>query len=526
MGLIAAALLRRRAVLEDIAFGIWRKFVMKIAFAKPELPGSGTIVVGVLEEHRLTHTAQLIDKQTKGAIARALAVGRFKGRPDEQLSILAPQGIEAGRILLVGLGKAEALDPLALQGIGGRVVGALNAAGEHAATFAVDELGGLKLSVAEMAAHIAFGARLRDYRFDKYRTREKPEQKPTLKRLIITLEDPGAARRGFEPLDKVSDGVFVTRDLVSEPANVIFPESLAEETKKLTALGVEVEVLGEKQMKKLGMGALLGVGQGSAHESQLVIMQWRGASDAKQRPVAFVGKGVTFDTGGISIKPAQGMEDMKWDMAGSGVVIGLMHALAARKAKVNAVGIVGLVENMPSGSAQRPGDIVTSMSGQTIEVINTDAEGRLVLADAMWYCQEQFKPQIMVDLATLTGAIIIALGTVHAGMFSNNDTLAERLADAGKATGELLWRMPLADAYDKLINTDAADMKNIGGRNGGSITAAQFLKRFVKETPWAHLDIAGVTWSDKDAPTVPKGATAFGLRLLERLVADHYEEKQ
>jgi leucyl aminopeptidase len=412
-----------------------------------------------------------------------------------------------------------------LQAIGGRVVGALNAAGEHAATFAVDELGGLKLPVAEMAAHIAFGARLRDYRFDKYRTREKPEQKATLKRLTITLEDTGGARRGFEPLDKVSDGVFVTRDLVSEPANVIFPESLAEETKKLTALGVEVEVLGEKQMKKLGMGALLGVGQGSAHESQLVIMQWRGASDSKQRPVAFVGKGVTFDTGGISIKPAQGMEDMKWDMAGSGVVIGLMHALAARKAKVNAVGIVGLVENMPSGSAQRPGDIVTSMSGQTIEVINTDAEGRLVLADAMWYCQEQFKPQIMVDLATLTGAIIIALGTVHAGMFSNNDTLAERLADAGKATGELLWRMPLADAYDKLINTDAADMKNIGGRNGGSITAAQFLKRFVKETPWAHLDIAGVTWSDKDAPTVPKGATAFGLRLLERLVADHYEER-
>ena len=498
---------------------------MKIAFAKPELPGSGTIIVGVLEEHRLTHTAQLIDKQTKGAIARALAVGRFKGRSDEQLSILAPQGIEAGRILLVGLGKAEALDPLALQAIGGRVVGALNAAGEHAATFAVDELGGLKLSVAEMAAHIAFGARLRDYRFDKYRTREKPEQKPTLKRLIITLEDPGAARRGFEPLDKVSDGVFVTRDLVSEPANVIFPESLAEETKKLTALGVEVEVLGEKQMKKLGMGALLGVGQGSAHESQLVIMQWRGASDSKQRPVAFVGKGVTFDTGGISIKPAQGMEDMKWDMAGAGTVIGLMHALAARKAKVNVVGIVAAAENMPSGTAQRPGDIVTSLSGQTIEVINTDAEGRLVLADALWYCQEQFKPQAVVDLATLTGAVIVALGNVHGGLFSNNDTLAERLAAAGKATGELLWRLPLADAYDKQINSDAADMKNVGGRNGGSITAAQFLQRFIKDTPWAHLDIAGMAWSDKDAPTVPKGATAFGVRLLERLVADHYEER-
>jgi leucyl aminopeptidase len=499
---------------------------MKIAFAKPEQPGSGTIVVGVLEEHRLTHTAQMLDKQTKGAIARALAVGRFKGRADEQLSILAPQGIEAGRILLIGLGKADALDALTLQAIGGRIVAALNAAGEHAASIAVDEVGGLKLSLAEAAAHIAFGARLRGYRFDKYRTREKPEQKPTLKRLTVMVGDPGAAKRSYEPLEKVSEGVFLTRDLVSEPANVIFPESLAEETKKLTALGVEVEVLGEKQMKKLGMGALLGVGQGSAHESQLVIMQWRGAGDSKQRPVAFVGKGVTFDSGGISIKPAAGMEDMKWDMAGSGVVIGLMHALAARKAKVNAVGIVGLVENMPSGSAQRPGDIVTSLSGQTIEVINTDAEGRLVLADALWYCQDQFKPQFMVDLATLTGAIIVALGTAHAGMFANNDTLAERLTNAGKATGELLWRMPLADAYDKLINTDAADMKNIGGRWGGSITAAQFLKRFVKDTPWAHLDIAGVTWSDKDAPTVPKGATAFGLRLLDRLVADHYEEKQ
>jgi leucyl aminopeptidase len=498
---------------------------MKITFAKPELPSAGTLIVGILEEHRLTPTAQQAEKQSKGAIGRALAVGRFKGRPEDQVSILAPQGLEAQRILLVGLGKPEALDALTLQAIGGRMAAALNAAGEHSAAVAVDEVAGARLSLAEMAAHLALGARLRGYRFDKYRTREKPEQKPTLKRLTFMVEDPAAARRSYEPLEKLADGVLVTRDLVSEPANVIFPESLADAAKKLRDLGVEVEVLGEKQMKKLGMGALLGVGQGSARESQLVVMQWRGASDSKQKPVAFVGKGVTFDSGGISIKPAQGMEDMKWDMAGAGVVIGLMHALAARKAKVNAVGVVGLVENMPSGTAQRPGDIVTSMSGQTIEVINTDAEGRLVLADALWYCQEQFKPQAIVDLATLTGAIIIALGTVHAGLFANNDALAERLLSAGKATGELLWRMPLAEAYDKLINSEAADMKNIGGRNGGSITAAQFIKRFVKDVPWAHLDIAGVTWSDKDAPTVPKGATAFGVRLLERLVADHYEER-
>ena len=498
---------------------------MKITFAKPELPSAGTLVVGILEEHRLTPTAQQADKQSKGAIGRALAVGRFKGRPEDQLSILAPQGLEVQRVQLLGLGKPEALDALTLQAIGGRLVAALNAAGEHSAFVAIDEIAGASLGVGEMAANLALGARLRSYRFDKYRTREKPEQKPTLKRLIIMVDDPAAARRSYEPLEKIGDGVVVTRDLVSEPANVIFPESLAEAAKKLQELGVEVEVLGEKQMKKLGMGALLGVGQGSACESQLAIMQWRGASDAKQKPIAFVGKGVTFDSGGISIKPAQGMEEMKTDMAGAGVVVGLMHALASRKAKVNAVGVIGLMENMPSGTAQRPGDIVTSMSGQTIEVINTDAEGRLVLADAIWYCQEQFKPQAIVDLATLTGAILVALGNVYGGLFANNDTLAERLLAAGKATGEQLWRMPLADAFDKMINSDAADMKNIGGRLGGSCTAAHFIKRFVKDVPWAHLDIAGVAWSDKDAATAAKGATAFGLRLLERLVADHYEER-
>jgi leucyl aminopeptidase len=271
------------------------------------------------------------------------------------------------------------------------------------------------------------------------------------------------------------------------------------------------------------MGALLGVAQGSANEPRLVVMQWNGAAKSA-KPVAFIGKGVTFDTGGISIKPAQGMEDMKWDMGGAGVVLGLMKALAKRKAKVNAVGVCGMVENMPSATAQRPGDIVTSMSGQTIEVLNTDAEGRLVLADALWYTQDRFKPQIMVDLATLTGAIIISLGAEHAGLFSNNDTLAERLMKSGTAVGESLWRMPLGEAYDKQLDTDAADMKNIGGREGGSITAAQFLQRFVNKVPWAHLDIAGVTWSKKDMPTVPKGGTAFGVRLLDDFVSAHYEK--
>lgn len=499
---------------------------MKVTFAKPEVPSQGAFAVGVMEGRKLTHAAAQAEKATKGAVSRALNASRFKGGHDEQLIVLAPQGLDATRLILVGFGNPAKLDAGAAEAIGGRLVAALNGAGEREATVAVEALPGSNLSEVEIAARIAAGARLRSYRFDKYRTKEKPEHKPTLKKLTITLGDPAAAKKAFDPLDKIVDSVNVTRNLVSEPANIIYPASLAKEASQLAELGVKVEVLGEKEMKKLGMGALLGVGQGSERESQLVTMQWNGAADSKAKPICFVGKGVTFDTGGISIKPAAGMEDMKWDMGGSGVVIGLMRALAARKAKVNAVGVVGLVENMPSGAAQRPGDIVTSMSGQTIEVLNTDAEGRLVLADALWYAQESFKPRAIVDLATLTGAIMVALGTEHAGLFANDDDLAEKLVAAGKSTGELLWRMPLAPAYDRLIDSPAADMKNIGGRYAGSITAAQFLQRFVqKGTPWAHLDIAGVTWSEKDKPTTPKGATAFGVRLLEQLVARDYEDK-
>jgi leucyl aminopeptidase len=499
---------------------------MKVSFAKSEMPGSGAVVVGVLEDRKLTPSAAQLDKQSKGAIGRAIHASRFKGKPEDALTIMAPAGLEVSRVLLIGLGKPAALDELTAQAIGGRMLAQLNNTGEGAAAVMVDELDGGKIGTAELAAHLAHGARLRSYRFDKYRTTEKPDQKPSLKRLTVMSGDPAAARKHYEPVQKVGDAIFVVRDLVSEPANVIYPESLAQEAQKLSELGVKVEVLGEKKMRDLGMNALLGVGQGSARESQLVVMQWEGAPDARNKqPVAFVGKGVTFDTGGISIKPAAGMEEMKWDMGGAGAVIGVMHALAGRKARVNAVGVAGLVENMPSGTAQRPGDIVKSMSGQTIEVINTDAEGRLVLADALWYTRDRFRPQFMIDLATLTGAILIALGKEYAGLFSNNDALAERLAAAGKASGEPVWRLPMGDAYDKMINTDAADMKNTGNRNAGSITAAQFLQRFVKDTPWAHLDIAGMAWSDKDAPTVPKGGTGFGVRLLERLVADHYEEK-
>jgi leucyl aminopeptidase len=500
--------------------------MMKIAFGEPKEPSAGTIVVGVLEDRKLTPRAAALDKETGGALKRAIAASRFTGRKDEILGVLAPAKLELGRVLLIGLGKAPALDGAAMQSLGGQVVAQLNSAGEKQAAVDLDDIPGMSLKPGEAAANLAYGARLRAYRFDKYRTKEKPEQKPSLRELTVMTAHVAEAKRGFAPLDKVADGVFFTRDLVSEPANVMYPETLAQAARSLTKLGVEVEVLDEKQMKKLGMGALLGVGQGSAHPPRLVVMEWKGHGKGAKAaaPVAFIGKGVTFDTGGISIKPADGMWDMKWDMAGAGVVIGLMKALAGRKAKVNAVGVVGLVENMPSGTAQRPGDIVTSLSGQTIEVLNTDAEGRLVLADALWYCQNRFKPQFMIDLATLTGAIIIALGNENAGLFSNNDELADRLTAAGRAVGENVWRLPLAEPYDKLMDSDAADIKNISGsREAGSITAAQFLQRFVNGVPWAHLDIAGTTWSKKDAATVPKGATAFGLRLLERLVAEHYE---
>jgi leucyl aminopeptidase len=498
---------------------------MKISFAEPKLPKSGTLVVGVLEGKKLTASAAALDKESNGALTSAIAASRFTGKKEETLAVPAPRGLFFERLILLGLGKPGALSAVQMQRLGGVLVPALNAVGATSAAVAVDKMPGMRLDPGDTAANLAYGAALRSYRFDKYRTKEKPEQKPTLAELTVLTASAAAARRAYVPLESISSGVYFTRDLVSEPPNIIYPETLAREAKSLEKLRVKVEILDEKEMKKLGMGALVGVGQGSAHPPRLVVMDYRGHPRGKEKaPVAFVGKGVTFDTGGISLKPAQGMEEMKWDMAGAGVVVGLMKALAGRKAKVNAVGIVGLVENMPGGNAQRPSDIVHSLSGQTVEVLNTDAEGRLVLADALWYCQDRFKPQFMVNLATLTGAIVVALGHEYAGMFSNNDQLAARLSGAGKAVEEPLWRMPLGEAYDRQIDSDAADMKNIGnGRDAGSITAAQFLQRFVNNVPWAHLDIAGTAWSKKDAPLVPKGATAFGVRLLDQLVASHYE---
>jgi leucyl aminopeptidase len=460
-----------------------------------------------------------------GALARAVAASpRFNGKKNTTLTINAPAGLPLARVLLVGLGKAEEIDALQMQALGGKVVGALNALGESTAALVIDTLDGCKMRPADMVAEAAFGARLGAYRFDKYRTRQKEEDKPALTSLTFMSPDHAAAQAAAEPRQRVSDGVYLTRDLVSEPSNVKYPATIVEDIQALSEVGIDVEVLHEERMRELGMGALLGVGQGSRRESFIAIMRWNGAPDDAQ-PVAFVGKGVTFDTGGISIKPSAGMEEMKYDMAGAGAVIGLMKALAGRKARVNAIGVVGLVENMPDGNAQRPGDVVTTMSGQTIEVINTDAEGRLVLSDALWYTQTTFKPRFIVDLATLTGAIVISLGTYQAGLFSNNDELAGHLTAAGKASGEEVWRMPLSSRYDKDINSEIADMKNVGkGREAGSITAAQLLERFVGDTPWAHLDIAGMAWmKGGDDPTVPKGASGFGVRLLDRLVADNYE---
>ncbi|MEX2642262.1 MAG: leucyl aminopeptidase [Acetobacterales bacterium] len=498
--------------------------MLNVSFAKQSLPRSGVLVVAVCQGKALSPKCKELDKATGGALKRAIDASGFDGDKSKVCTLLAPPGLDVSRVVLIGLGEDKKVDDLAAEDAGGHAVAALSGAGEETASIWFDLGRNVPLGEDAAAAEFAFGAQLRSYRFDKYRTREEKKDRPTLRKVAVMVEQPARARNLHMPLGKVAEGIFLTRDLVSEPPNILFPESFVKECRKLARLGIRIEVLDKRQMKKLGMGTLLGVAQGSARDPYMVVMQWNGAKAATAKPVAFVGKGVTFDTGGISIKPAGGMEDMKWDMGGAGVVTGLMKALAGRKAKANVVGVIGLVENMVSGTAQRPGDVVTSMSGQTVEVINTDAEGRLVLADALWYTQGRFKPQFMVNLATLTGAVIVALGEENAGLFSNNDELATRLEAAGRATGDHVWRLPLAKAYDDMLKSDIADMKNIGGRSAGSITAAQFLQRFVNEVPWAHLDIAGVTWSKKAKPTVPRGGTGFGVRLLDRLVRDHYEK--
>ena len=496
---------------------------MKVEFSAFPKAFAGNVAVFVGADKQLLATAQSVDAASGGAVARAFEGGRFTGAKGQALTVLGHSG-DVARLLLLGVGKGKELDARAAEGLGGVIAAEANAAGHTAVTVVVDPVKGTRLTPAQIAAHIALGVRLRSYRFDKYKTKDKPEQKLSLQHLTIVLAGPADARKAYAQLEPVVDAVFLTRDLVSEPPNVLYPVEFARRARELTKLGVKVEVLGEAEMKKLGMETLLAVGQGSGRDSQLLVMTWMNGPKG-QAPVALIGKGVCFDTGGISLKPAGGMEDMKWDMGGAGAVTGAMALIAGRKAKANVVAVCALVENMPDGNAQRPGDVVKSMSGQTVEVINTDAEGRLILCDAMWYAQEKFKPQAMVELSTLTGAIIVALGHERAGLFCNNTQLSNRLRAAGAGIGEKLWRMPLGPKYDKLIDSEIADMKNVGGgRDGGSITAAQFLQRFVQDgVAWAHIDIAGVAWSGKGDVTTPKGATAYGVRLLDRLIAENYE---
>jgi leucyl aminopeptidase len=448
-----------------------------------------------------------LDRLAKGALSRATASEAFgKLKPGEAMELAWPAGLQAEAVLIIRLPKKA---DMAQARKAGAAVGKSHGAGAS-------------LILAEShprAADIAFGLALRAYDFDTHKTAEKKTPGP----MTIAVTNPESVARAAAPMAAVAEGVFFTRDLVNEPANVLTTDDFAARLAAMQDLGLHVEILEEAELAQLGMGALLGVGQGSESPSKVVVMQWNGGGD--EAPFALIGKGVVFDTGGISIKPAGGMEDMTMDMGGAGVVAGVMRTLALRKAKANVVGLVGLVENMPDGRAQRPGDVVKSMKGDTIEVINTDAEGRLVLADVLWYAQERFKPTGMINLATLTGAIIIALGHENTGVFSNNDDLCNAFLAAAKAEGEGAWRMPMGEAYDAKLKSRVADMMNVGGRDGGAITAAQFLQRFVKpEVPWCHLDIAGTALLKADTTLAPKGATGWGVMALDRLIRDRFEK--
>ena len=492
----------------------------KLGFGPIAAPAGGVLVVFADDGVRLGSKTRGVLGAAADLVARAAKSERFTGKSGSALDIVAPEGLKATRLIVIGTGKAGDRKPSDVVKLGGIVQGRVPSSATEVTV--ILELGNGPVK-ADAAADVALGASMRAYTFDRYKTKRKDgDEGPSKARMTLGVADVAAARKAWGVKQAVLEGVVLARDLVNEPPNVLYPVEFARRAAQLRKLGVGVEILDVKAMRKLGMGALLGVGQGSRQDSRIAIMRWNGGKKGTP-PLAFIGKGVCFDTGGISIKPAASMEDMKGDMAGAACVVGLMHALAGRKAKVNAIGAIGLVENMPDGNAQRPGDIVTSMSGQTIEIINTDAEGRLVLADVVHYVNTRFKPKFMIDLATLTGAIIVALGQDYAGMFANDDKLSEQLIRAGLETGERVWRMPLGPEYDKLIDSKFADMKNTGGRSGGSITAAQFIGRFVGKTPWAHLDIAGTGFASGSSDINRSWGSGWGVRLLDRLVAEEYE---
>jgi leucyl aminopeptidase len=488
---------------------------MKITFA--EKPQSEIVAFVIEENGSLPDAAKPVDKEANGLLSEALGQKRFTGKHGQVAVVVLPKSCSARRAILIGGGKPDALDARAQEKVGALLVKSQASSGFESLSLHVDD--------ADFAVRGAQGAMLASYRFDDYFTKLKDDDKPSLKTFELVVPDERAASTAWEPMGAAAEGTALARDLMNMPPNLLYPETFAEKIKELKKHGIEVEILGEKEMEKLGMGALLGVGQGSVKESKLGIMKWMGGKKG-EAPVALCGKGVCFDTGGISLKPGPGMENMRGDMGGAAAVTGAMLALARRKAKANVVGLVGLVENMPDGNAIRPGDILTSASGQTIEVLNTDAEGRLVLADVLWYAQKEFKPKSMVDLATLTGAIVVSLGHHHAGMFTDDEAMAAELTKAGLAEGERVWRLPIGPEYDRQIKSQFADMKNIGGKSAGSITAAQFLKRFVNEgQAWTHLDIAGVAWVESEkSPLDPSWASGFGPRLLDRWIADNYED--
>lgn len=498
---------------------------LTVKTAKLPAGKTGLMVIYTAFERAPAGAAADIWKKTGLDWDKVAGAANFAGKSGQVLDITAPQNIDADRLLVLGSGKDA--DNETSAGLtrwtdrGGSLFNKIEATGASKIAVVIDEDGAGPAQVAELAA----GLHLRHYKFDKYKTFSKAESEaePAKRGVTFHVADKPATDKALKERMHVVEGTILARDLVNEPANILGPLEFAEKAAALAELGVEIDILTPKEMEKLGMGSLLAVAQGSVRPARMVIMQWNGGRKS-DKPVAFVGKGVCFDTGGISIKPGASMEDMKGDMGGAAAVTGLMRALAGRKAKINAVGVIGLVENMPDGAAYRPGDILTAMSGTTIEVVNTDAEGRLVLADALWYTQDRFKPKFMVNLATLTGAILVALGRDHAGLFSNSDDLAQNLYAAGMASGEKLWRMPLGSAYDKLIESRFADIKNSGGRLAGSITAAQFLQNFVNKVPWAHLDIAGTGFAANPSETNRSWAPGFGVALLNQLVRDHYED--
>mgnify|MGYP001189924561 FL=1 len=488
---------------------------MKVNFVS-KLTQKNEILALVTDKKSLSEFKEL-DKNLLSKINHAINNENFEFNKFSSLEIINDKNNSFSKIIIISPGKKNSISGNDFAIIGGKI----NQISSKSKNRKVSVLVANDFFNDENLVEIGFGATLNTYKFDKYKSKKKAIKQ--INEIIIISKNAVKLKNKFRQKNSVAEGIFLARDLVNEPSNILNPEEYAKRIKGLSKYGLKVEVLNETKMKKLGMWSLLGVGRGSQYESQLVIMKWDGNKSKKSKPLCFVGKGVCFDSGGISLKPGNKMEEMIGDMGGSAAVVGLMKALALRKAKVNVIGVVGLVENMPDGTAQKPGDIVKSMSGQTIEIQNTDAEGRLVLADALWYAQDKYKPEIMIDLATLTGAIVMSLGNKMAGIFSNNDDLSNKLLDAGRDSGDNVWRLPLSDSYDKMINSKFADMKNIGIGGAGSITAAQFLKRFVNKVPWVHIDIAGTATGMEKSSINTSWATGFGVSLLNTLILKFYE---